>query len=602
MQEKYTQSQYSIDSLLTFVKNNEIAIPEIQRPFVWKPKQVRDLIDSLYNGYPAGYLIISQNPNMRLKDGSLSVGKKIMIDGQQRVTAMMTSLLGMEVLNTDFEKKTIKIAFNPLATGDEPNFEVQDSAILKDKKWISDISVVFKPGFDSFKFVTDYIFYNPNVPPSEINEKIQQLQGIRNRQIGVIALNQDLGIDVVTEIFIRINSQGTKLNQADFAMSKIAANTKYGGNNLRKAIDYFSHLAVQSDWYSDMIKDNDFMQTEFAQRMKWLKDNNESIYDPNYSDMLRVAFMSQFGRGKLKDLVALLSGRDFETKDYKIEIAEASFKKLSDGILDFMSDYKFKQFTLAIKDAGFISNKLINSDVTMDFAYTLYLILQKDTSLDKTKIKQYVQKWYVMATLTSRYISSPETIMDMDLRRINEKGFLVYFEEIQTAELSDSFWDNGLIQKLETSAVNSPYISVFWAAQTRAANDALFTKGCKVSNLLTTMGDVHHIFPKAYLVKNEIKDKAKYNQVANYTYFDTPINIAIGEKAPNEYFDKIYKQIESGNIAIGNLSTEDDFNNNLSQNCIPVEIRNMTFENYDDFLVKRRKLMAVKMRQYFNEL
>jgi uncharacterized protein with ParB-like and HNH nuclease domain len=77
MAEKYNASNLSIDQILNFIKSEMIAIPDIQRPFVWKPKQVRDLIDSLYNGYPTGYLIISQNPNLKLKDGTLSEEKKM---------------------------------------------------------------------------------------------------------------------------------------------------------------------------------------------------------------------------------------------------------------------------------------------------------------------------------------------------------------------------------------------------------------------------------------------------------------------------------------------------------------------------------------------
>ena len=118
MAEKYTVSTLSVETVLGFIKSGEIAIPEIQRPFVWKPRQVRDLIDSLYTGYPTGYLIISQNPNMKLKDGSLAMGKKIMIDGQQRTTALMTAIVGMDVINEDFEKKRIKISFNPLVGKD----------------------------------------------------------------------------------------------------------------------------------------------------------------------------------------------------------------------------------------------------------------------------------------------------------------------------------------------------------------------------------------------------------------------------------------------------------------------------------------------------
>ena len=394
MAEKYNASNIAIEQILNFIKSGEIAIPEIQRPFVWKPKQVRDLIDSLYIGYPTGYLIISQSPNMKLKDGTLSEGKKIMIDGQQRVTAMMTAIIGMEVINSDFEKKRIKISFNPLAIDEDEVFKVQDNAILKDKKWIADIAEVFAPEFKRGSFVSSYCLTNPEMDADNLHDILDDLIGIKNRQIGVITLDRELTIDEVTEIFIRINSQGAKLNQADFAMSKIAANIKYGGNILRKAIDYFSHLAVQPDWYSEMVKDKEFADSPFASKLKWLKDDKEDIFDPGYGDILRVAFMHKFGRGKMKDLVSLLGGRDFETRDYKEEIAESSFIKLTDGVLEFMNEFSFSNFVLAIKSAGFISSRLINSQMTLDFAYTLFLILKNGSEIEKTQIKRYISKWY----------------------------------------------------------------------------------------------------------------------------------------------------------------------------------------------------------------
>ena len=538
MAEKYNASNIALEQILGYIKSGEIAIPEIQRPFVWKPAQVRDLIDSLYTGYPTGYLIISQSPNMKLKDGTISEGKKIMIDGQQRVTALMTAIMGMDIINANFEKKRIKIAFNPLANpaNEEELFKVQDNAILKDRRWIPDIAELFTPTFDLWKFVNEYCVKNSEIAGSELNKILMQLLDIKNRQIGVITLDKELTIDEVTEIFIRINSQGAKLNQADFAMSKIAANTKYGGDILRKAIDYFSHLSVQPDWYSEMTKDKSFMTSPFAPKIKWLKDDREDIFDPDYSDILRIAFMSKFGRAKMKDLVSLLGGRDFETRDYKEEIAEESFNTLKEGILDFMNEYTFSNFILTIKSAGFIANKLINSQMTLDFAYTLYLRLNSDLHIDKSKIKHYVSKWYILSTLTSRYIGSPETVMDMDIRRMKERGFEAYFKEIEEADLSETFWSIGLVQNLETSVINSPYFNVYLAAQIYSGDNALFSNGSNVRDLITVIGDVHHIFPKQYLIKNGWKEKSKYNQIANYTYLDTQVNKAISDDAPNIYF------------------------------------------------------------------
>jgi hypothetical protein len=238
----------------------------------------------------------------------------------------------------------------------------------------------------------------------------------------------------------------------------------------------------------------------------------------------------------------LLGGRDFESRDYKEAIAESSFEKLTEGVMDFMNEFSFTNFILSIKSAGFISNRLINSQMTLDFAYTLYLILNKNNQIDKTQIKRIISKWYVFSTLTSRYISSPESVMDMDIRRIAEKGFLDYFKEIEEANLSDTFWEIGLVQDLETSAINSPFFNVFLAAQAHGSDNSLLMNGTKVRDLITTMGDIHHIFPKGYLQKNGITDKSKYNQIANYIYLDSQTNISIGDKSPNEYFATVFEQ------------------------------------------------------------
>ncbi|MDO5553677.1 MAG: DUF262 domain-containing protein [Planctomycetia bacterium] len=601
--EKYSSSTMSIDNLLAVIPH-EIAIPEIQRPFVWKPKQVRDLIDSLYTGYPTGYLIISQDPKMRLKDGTCAEGRKILIDGQQRITALMTAIKGIEVLNSDFEKKRIKISFNPFANTDEgeESFKVQDNAILKDKRWIPDIAEIFSPDFKHASFVHNYCKNNPEMDPDQLHDILDNLKGIKNRQLGVILLNKDLTIDEVTEIFIRINSQGKKLNQADFAMSKIAANTTYNGNLLRKAIDYFSHLAVQPEWYSEMKKDKEFTASSFANQLKWLKNDHSNIYDPDYGDILRVALMYSFGRGRMKDLVSLLGGRDFETRDYKEEIAEKSFQRLTEGVSAFMNKNCFLGFIMTIQSIGFISPKLLNSQITMDFAYTLYLLLHKDSSINKTKIKRYIAKWFVLTSLTGRYITSPESAMDRDLRRIAERGFPEFFKEIENAELSETFWTIGLVQNLETTAINSPSLNVFFAAQVFGNDKSLLSSNIEVRYLITDIGDVHHVFPKKYLSAHGVTEKSKYNQIANYIYLDTTINKTISDQQPGIYFATAFNQCRTGNVKIGDILDENDLKKNLATNCIPQCILDMNASQYEEFLLMRRTLMAQKIRQYYDSL
>lgn len=602
--QKYEIEKHTVDTVLSWIKTREVVIPEIQRPFVWKATQVRDLIDSLYKGYPVGYLIVSRSHEMRLKDGSMSKGQRIFIDGQQRVTALMAAILGRSVLNNEYKEKFIKIAYNPFADGDENLFEVQDQSHLKSKKWIADISILFDDDFDDYEFIENYCRENPEMDFKTLNKKIKRIVDIKTKDLGIIEISSELDIDTVTDIFIRINSKGAVLSQADFAMSKIAADEKYGGNILRKAIDYFCHVAVEPIFYDTLLKnDSQFIASDLGKEMAWLRNDTGSIYDPSYEDMLRVSFIHMFSRGKLKDLVSLLSGRDFETRDYKEEIAEDSFKKLTEGIKHFMHQYYFEQFVLAVRGAGFLSNKLISSQNVLDFAYVVFLKLALSDEVGKTEIKRYVSKWLVMSILTGRYSASPESRMDQDIRNINEKGVVKYLEEIEKAELSDAFWEFGLPQKLDTPNSAAPALSAYFAAQIVLGDKGLFSATSTVRDLYGA-SDVHHIFPKAYLQRTGILDnRAIYNQVANYVYLDTPINITIGDKSPNVYFKDAFESARETGTVFGYSMTEEELKDNLIMNCIPIEIENWDYNDYQaKFLVQRRKMMAKKIQDYYNKL
>ena len=237
--------------------------------------------------------------------------------------------------------------------------------------------------------------------------------------------------------------------------------------------------------------------------------------------------------------------------------------------------------------------------MTLDFAYTLFLILNNSKNIDKSEIKKFVQKWFILSTLTSGYIGSPESQMDRDLRNIEEKGFKNFFKEVEDAELSDTFWEVGLVQNLETSSINSPYFNTFIAAQVCNAEQSLFSSTTKVSDLVSVTGDIHHIFPKEYLKQNGYDDKSKYNQVANYTYLDTSVNISIGKKSPNEYFNQAKTQCNNKECCIGTILNENELFKNLKVNCIPYTIFNMQASDYETFLQERRKMMAKKIKNYY---
>ncbi len=603
MKDCYSVTTYSVQSILGLIESGDIAIPEIQRPFVWDSTKVRDLVDSLYHGYPTGYLITWKNPDVKIKGGGVAEGKTVLIDGQQRVTALTAALAGKAVLNDDYESKRIMIAFNPLYEGEDTPFAVLTPVIKKDSRWISDIAEFFAPDFDSWSFVNDYIQANPDCNPKIVNSRITDLKAIATRQLGCIVVAAECSIDEVTDIFIRINSKGAVLSQADFAMSKIAADEAHGGNMLRKAIDYYCHLSVKPEFWTTITEnDAEFMASEYADKAAWLKDDKDDIYDPDYNDVLRVAFMHMFRRGKLADLVSLLSGRDFEARDFKSEIADDSFARLHDGVIKFMHKGNFQDFTAALRSAGFISPAIIGSKGAVNFAYNLYLTLKEDSSIPSTDVKRWVQRWYVMSVLTGRYSGSSESIMDRDMRGIADRGFVSFYNEIAASQLSDNFWSITLPQSLTTTSTRTGAWMVYVASQVRAADNTLFTNGFKVADVIGNIGDIHHIFPKAYLRKEIDAPQRLHNQIANYTYLEKRINIAIGEKSPGEYFSQARTAIIEGKPYFGDISDEETLISNLKANCIPEGVFHMTAKDYETFLAERRTLMAQKIRQYFESL
>ena len=604
--EQYNTNALSISAILGLIQSKEIAIPEIQRPFVWKRTQVRDLLDSLFRGYPTGYLILWKNPDVRLKDGTLSSGKKILIDGQQRVTALMTAIAGIPVVNSDYKTERVKIAFNPFAlldeTGEKPVFEVQDQSHLKDKRWIPDVSEIFKSGFNYFDFVVQYCTANPEMPQNKMGDIVSRLTDIGNRQIGVIELSDKLGIDVVTDIFIRINSKGTALSQGDFVMSKIAADETHGGNALRKLVDYYSHLSVEPSFYNQIVQnDQEFASSSYLERIAWLQKETETVYDPTCDDVLRVAFMTKFPRARLADLVSLLSGRDFETREYREEIVDETYAKLAEGVLESVNENRFKQFMLTIRGAGFISPKLVNSNLALDFAYTLFLRLSDSGEVPPSEVKRIVQRWYVLSVLTGRYSASPESAFYRDLLHIREAGAQQAFADLESAIVSENFWANAVPQNLAYAVSSNPTFQVFVAAQIAAKDVSLLSNNISVADLVTIQGDIHHVFPKEYLKANGL-ERSKFNQLANYAYLDTQVNKSIGKRAPRDYFAEAFRQCETKEPICGTIVDREVLEKNLADNCIPENVVEMDVSSYGSFLDARRKLMAAKIKRYYESL
>ena len=594
---KYEVKQTAVSQLLADVRSDKIAIPELQRPFVWKTTQVRQLIDSLYKGYPVGYLITWQSVGAKLKGGQVAAHQQILIDGQQRVTALRAAIAGQPVVGKRYEKKRIAIAFNPLTE----EFATLTPAIRNSSQWIHDISEFFS-GTSQLTFLRRYFEKNPGADENQVETAVARLAGIEHAQVGVISLADDLDVDTVAEIFVRINASGVPLSSADFVMSKIAT---YGdeGRNLRKLIDYFCHLSVSSHAFED-IRENDveFTASGHLDKIQWLQNQSDDLFQPDYTDVIRIAGLVGFSRGKAGAIVSELAGLDPETRKIDESRIPDAYARFGQALDQLVRKTHVERFVMMIKSAGFIDSSMIGSKNALNFAYALYLRLRSNDQLSEGMRSRIVKRWFVMTLLTGRAVGSFESTWETDLRRIQEQGALEYLRLIESSELGEGFWQVALPQELLSPSKRSPAFQIFLAALVSKGTRGFLSKSINVAQMIEGHGDMHHIVPKNHLIKNGYPKQSDYNQVANFALTETPINITIKDHPPRDYMAKLARQIETGEMTIGEITEQADLDINLAENAIPTLIHDVSADNYPDFLAARRKLMAQAIHDYYETL
>lgn len=593
MADNYRITQYSVSAILGYVEHSQIAIPEIQRPFVWKGQEVRALIDSLYEGYPIGYLIVWQNSQVRLRGFGRGGTKKILIDGQQRVTALMAALMGKEVLDSQYRSQRIKIAFYPLAQPGEERFAVSDQSYEEKPEWISDISVLFRRDFSFRQFEKEYKAKNPDADIALLEKSIDRLKGITKHQVGVIELSFLLDIDVVSEIFIRINLQGKPLNQEDFAMSKISVNEQYDGDFIRNAIDYFCHLMKEPSFMTVLRqKEPEFMQSKYGKALSWLTEEENFLYVPSYSDVLKVVLISEFGKSKVGDLVNLLSGKTMEVgkKGISPQLAKESFEKLGHGVRAFVSEKNYRGFVGALARAGYNCERLLYSQSVLNYCYAMYLLMDAE-GLSEEKKASLTGRWMVMSMVTGHYQSSPDSVVVKDFREIKENGMEGYLEQVEELRMNDMFFESVLPQKFASTTSRTAPMLAYLAAQTATGALSLYSKTETIGSLYAAKGDSCQILPRAYLEKCGFKTREIYGQAANLTYLSKEVRAVVKRKSPKDYQN-----------ALSRLMSAEEVRASLAANDIPETIFEAETVGVEKVLEERRKAMARKIETYYRTL
>ncbi len=582
----YKIKSLTIQELLSKVESGEMDVPSIQRPFVWSPSKVRNLIDSLFHGYPVGYIITW------LKSESTTQETNLLIDGQQRVTALIAAILGRSVLDSKYHKKDIKIAFNPINN----KFEVKNSLIANDPEWILDISSVFASDFNLSAFLDSYCNVNEVENRDDIEYAINQLMLVTTRQIGVIELENDIPFDTIATIFYRINREGVKLNKADFVMSKVAVQQRHGGESIKKTIDLFCRLQHNPTDYQDVKNNNDeYTNSLYFNLIEWVKDLKDKTYVPMYKDILRVAFTSTTYKGKMDYLVELLSGANFEVKEYRDAIVADTMKKVNIGVTQFVKEENFKDFIQLVKEIGATSPSLIKTQNWLNFGYTLYLAL-KLRRYNDDHLRTLVKKWLAFTLITGRYSkTSVDSVFESDINNFFEYDRPEDFiKEMEEDVLTDNFWTGQLPTNLNLATTTTQYFYLLPIVQIYNKETVFMNRGLTVEAAYKAGTTMSILFPKRTLSRYNYRSKKQYYQVGNVTFMAKDYVQHLGGKAPKIFFKQLKKE-----MGLNDISEYTELIDNMKTHCVPTDIFHMDGENFREFLDLRYQLISDKIKEYY---
>lgn len=577
----FKEVNYSLSGLMHYIEMGQIGLPEIQRPFVWPNAKVRDLFDSMYRGFPVGYLLFwgtgSGNGHKQIgANTKQKVAELLIVDGQQRLTSLYAVMKGVQVVREDYHNENIFIAFNPLTE----KFEVTDAAIRKDPEFISDISLVWSNETGVFELADQFLNRLRSIrgvsaeEERRIKKAINKLDNIENYPFTALEISSAANEEQVADIFVRVNSKGTPLNQADFILTLMSVHWDEG----RAALEKFCREARTPSVGGP---------SPFNYYIK-----------PDPDQLLRVSIAAGFRRARLSYAYLILRGKDLETEQYSDERREKQFQLLKvaqEKVLDLQN---WQEFFKVIHTAGYVSEQMISSVNGLLYAYSFFLIGKCDFNVDHYILRKTISRWFFMTSLTGRYSGSFESVMEQDLNRLRDvktaSEFVAVLDQIVQDTLTEDFWKITLPNLLATSASRSPSLFAYYAALVVLDATVLFSQ-LSVEDLLNpavkakkSAIERHHLFPRAYLEKMDIKDVHEANQIANFALVEWSDNIDISDKSPKEYFP-IYS----------NRYNNEEWKKQRFFHALPVGWEKL---GYTDFLAKRRKLMAEVIRKGFEKI
>lgn len=581
-----------LEFILKEIRVGRIGLPDLQRPFVWSNEKVKNLYDSMLNGFPVGYIMLWESPenysekmeNIGLNEKALKMPKCLVIDGQQRLTALVSSMYGICVKDSKFKERNIKISYNPLREKDR--FENWTPAFEKNPEWIADLSTVFlaKEQNTLSKLRRNYIkrlneSYEKNghalltdEQEDLIENRLNELLGLEKYPLPVLEIYRSAEEEEVAEVFVRVNSGGQKLNENDFILTLLSVYAKES----RDAIDKFcaaSHIPAAGTSYNHLLE-----------------------VSPVHLVRMIVGF--GFKRARLKYAYMLLRGKDLESGQVTEERRNENLERFRQALTVVTDLNNWHAFLNILVQGGYVSSKLIAAQNSIVFCYVLYLIARYEFKLGSFELMRLFRRWFFMASITSYFSTSVETEAEKlftDIKNLKDAGaFEQYLQSVIDSRLTEDYFKITLPKNLESSYALSPYWYAYLAAQNILNFPMLFSTDHLAPYLISGMSgsknavDKHHIFPRNYLASIGINADRDCNQIANFVYLDYQTNINISDRAPMEYIADFRNRLG-----------QENFERTCREHALPPNFEQM---DYFSFLKERRLLMAQLIQQAYLRL
>lgn len=583
----YRTTFYGLMNLVEDIDRGRIALPDIQRPFVWKPVQVRDLFDSMYRGFPVGTLMLWETGvetgiRQIRGDDDDSVPRLLIVDGQQRLTSLYAVLHGKPVLDARFRQRRINIAFRP----EDESFEVSDAAIRRDPEYIADVSALWGAGYRSVvrEFLGRLAVHRQtgsdpadpdwNAQQDLLEDRIDRVRDLRDFQFQALELRGNADEEQVADIFVRANSKGVQLKQADFILTLMSVH-----------------------WEEGRIQIEQFCRDAAAPSGSGASPRNPFI-DPKPDQMLRVAVGLAFRRARLEYVYSILRGKDLETGDVSAQRRREQFERLQTALDQALDLGNWHEFLKCLTHAGFRSGQMVISESAVLYSYLLWLIGRCDFGLDRRRLRSVMSRWFFMAHTTGRYTGSTETLVEGDLRRLESAAtdgetFCGELDRIIRATFTRDYWEVSLPERLDTSSPRTPVLSAYLAALNLLDAEALLSD-LRIRDLSDPLRGAprslerQHLFPKVHLAAKGITRLQETNAVANMAFLDWPDNAVIGPEDPRSYWPAMSAAMDPARLE-----------RQMYWHALPVGWEQL---DYPTFLARRRRLLAMVVRDGVEQL